>query len=187
MPRRTTYSRQDVIQAAFGLVEEQGLQQLSARTVARRLRSSTAPVYSNFATMDELSRAVVRQAKELLQEYATTPNTGRVFLDLGVGFVRFARDHRNLFRALFLESNAYQDVIAELHAFMLSVMDRDEKLDALSREQKGALLTRMAIITHGFAAQICVGLIEEADDDFIVNTLLDIGAGIVDAALTGAE
>jgi len=56
MPRKTVYTKDDVIRAACDLVEECGLSCLTARAVANKLHSSTAPVYSNFNTMDELSR-----------------------------------------------------------------------------------------------------------------------------------
>ncbi|MFH1843842.1 MAG: hypothetical protein ABIF77_11620 [bacterium] len=186
MPPRATFSKQDVIQAAFDLVDTYGMTGLSARAVAQELDSSTAPVYSNFSTMDELARAVIRKATDLLFEYATTPQTEKVFLNLGVGVVRFAQEHRFLFKALFLESNAYQDIIAELLAAMLEVIDQDERLNSLTREQKQALLTKMSIVTLGYASQICLGFIADTDDHCIVSHLEDIGSCVVEAALVEA-
>jgi AcrR family transcriptional regulator len=181
------YSREDVSQAAFDLVEARGLSALSARAVAHHLSSSTAPVYSNFDTMAELALAVIRQAKDLLQQYAAVSYTDRVFLNMGVGFVRFARDHRNLFRALFLEGDKYRNIIGELHGEMLTLMGRDPKLAPLSLDQKGVLLSKMAMFTFGYATQVCVGLMRATTDEDIITTLQDVGSRVVDAAIEEAQ
>ena len=46
-----------------------GDQAINARTVAAALQCSTQPVFSNFATMDELRLAVVEKADILCQAY----------------------------------------------------------------------------------------------------------------------
>ncbi len=187
MPRKSVFSRQDVIQAAYDLVEEHGLHKLSARTVADRLQSSTAPVYTNFQTMDDLTREVLHRGKDLLQMYATGPHTEHIFLNMGIGVIKYARDHSNMYRALFLESSAYKDILNDLRAFLLLVLDRDERLSCLSQPQKDDLLTKMSIITHGIAAQVCVGLIDVRGDEDISETLRSVGSSVVATAIAEAQ
>jgi AcrR family transcriptional regulator len=187
VPPKATYTKKDVVQAAYDLVAEEGLQRLTARAVAQRLEASTAPVYSNFATMEELAREVVLKAKDQLYAFATTPYTDNVFLNIGVGVALFARDHRNLFKATFLEGNEFKDVILELRTSMRKVMDRDESLSVLSDRQKDELLTKMSTFTYGFASQICLGLIECVDQNFVIETLMDVGACVVGAAIAEAS
>ncbi len=187
MPRKSVFSRQDVIQAAYDLVEEHGLHRLSARTVADRLQSSTAPVYTNFQTMNDLIREVLRLGKDLLLVYATRPHTERIFLNMGIGVIKYARDHSNMYRALFLESGAYKDLLNDLRASLLPVLDRDERLSCLSQPQKDDLLTKMSIITHGIAAQVCIGLIDVHGNENIGETLQSVGASVVTAAIAEAQ
>ncbi len=52
MVRKSVFSREEIIQAGFDLVDKQGLEQLTARNVAEEIGSSTAPVYSNFNNME---------------------------------------------------------------------------------------------------------------------------------------
>jgi hypothetical protein len=41
----------------------------------------------------------------------------------------------------------------------------------------------MWTFTHGLAALICVGLIKDCDQDYIIKTLLDIGTDVIGATL----
>lgn len=186
MPRRTIFSRQEIVQAAFELVDENGRGRLTARGVADRMRASTAPVYSNFRNMNDLARAVMLRGRDILQEYATAPHTEHVFLNMGVGIIKFARDHRHLFREMFLETAEYKDILTELRASLLEVMGRDEMLDALALPQKEELLFKMSVITYGIAAQVCVGLMEMKSDEEITNILSVVGSAVVEAALADA-
>ena len=54
MARKTTFSREDVEQAAMEILEAEGAAAVTARRVADALGASTAPVYSNYASMEEL-------------------------------------------------------------------------------------------------------------------------------------
>jgi AcrR family transcriptional regulator len=186
MPRRTVFSREEIVQVAFELVDEKGRNRLTARGVADRMSASTAPVYSNFKSMDELARAVMLRSRDILQEYATAPHTEHVFLNMGIGIIKFARDHRHLFREMFLETAEYQDILTELRESLLDVMGQDESLDALALSQKDELLFKMSVITYGIAAQVCVGLMELESDEEITDMLSIVGSAVVETALADA-
>ena len=113
MPPKVQFTREDVIQAAFDFVREQGIKKLSARKVAQMLKSSTAPVYSHFKSMKELEMEVLRKAKDLLLQYTRSSYTDRVFLNMGTGYAVFAREHSELFRAIFLGRETYTDIVEE--------------------------------------------------------------------------
>ena len=105
MPPKAKFSKEEIVQAAFNIVQQKGLPALTARRVARNLKSSTAPVYSYFQSMNQLEREVIAEAVDMLHQYTLRPYTDRVFLNMGTGIAIFARDQSNLFRALFLEKN----------------------------------------------------------------------------------
>jgi AcrR family transcriptional regulator len=186
MPPKETYTRQDIVQAAFGIAREEGLYKLTARKVAARLRCSTAPVYSHFESMHDLERAVIRKARDLLFEYATRPYTDRIFLNMGTGIVLFARDQSELFRALFLERRIFGDILAELRTDLLEKMKADDRFAAMPEEDRNDLLETMWIFTHGYASLICVGLADETNQQEIINKLDEVGSVIVAAATEAA-
>lgn len=186
MPPKETYTKQDIIQAAFDIAREKGLEGLTARKVAERLRCSTAPVYSHFQSMHDLEREVIRKARDLMFEYATRPYTDRVFLNMSTGIVLFARDQSELFRALFLERRIFGDILAGFRSSLLEKMKADERFVDMPEEDRNALLDTMWIFTHGYASLICVGLIGETRQDQIIEKLNQVGTVIV-AAATGTK
>ena len=183
MPPKTTFQRDDVIQAAFEIIQEQGLKKLSARKVAERLGSSTAPVYSCFDSMDKLAREAIRKAKDLLFQYATRPHTENAFLNIGVGVVLFSRDYNLLYQALFSESSKFKEVVEELGKSFGEQMTKVPRLEGISCVDRRNLLRKMWIFTHGLATLINIGLIEDNSDEYIINILQSVGKAVTDAAV----
>lgn len=99
-PRSTQFSREDIVDAAFGLVREQGWAGFSVPVVARAIGASTMPIYSQFANVRELEDAVCLKAMELLKERMLEDLTGDTWIDQAVTFVRFAMEEKHLFRCL---------------------------------------------------------------------------------------
>ena len=186
MPPKENYTRQDIVQAAFRIAQEKGLDGLTARKVAERLQCSTAPVYSHFQSMHKLEREVIKLARDLLFEYATRPYTDRVFLNMGTGIVLFARDQSELFRILFLERRIFGDILAEFRSDLLEKMKTDDRFAAMPIEERNAILETMWTFTHGYASLICVGLVEETDQKQIIEKLNEVGSVIVAAAIEAA-
>ena len=103
MIQPSVYSREKVVEAAFQLIREQGWPAASVRAIARRLGSSTMPIYSHAKSIDELEKDLRMKARVLLKEYQHRPYTEFALLNLAFGYIVFARDEKNLFRFLFLE------------------------------------------------------------------------------------
>ena len=59
MPPKVKLSREDIIDTAISIIRESGVSALNARTIAAALNCSTQPVFSNFATMEELRIAAL--------------------------------------------------------------------------------------------------------------------------------
>jgi len=183
MPPRIRFTREQVVEAAVLIVERDGLKSLTARNVAASLGSSTAPVYSQFATMEELALAVIRETQKMLLEYTTRPYTDRVFLNMGTGVAMFACEHALLYRALMLEGDSYGDVVHEILDTLESELGRDGRFTSLSATEKHVLMTKMWTFTHGLASLISVGLIKECNQDHVVGALVDIGTDVIGATL----
>ncbi len=183
MPPRVKYTRDDVIEAAGEIVEESGLRNLTARSVADKLGSSTAPVYNNFATMDELALEVIRKTQQALLEYTRRSYTDRVFLNMGTGVAMFACEHSRLYRTLMLEGDNYRHVVNEILDALDRELAKDQHFASLSDSERRRLLNKMWIFTHGLASLICVGLIKDCDQEYIIKTLMDVGADVVGATL----
>lgn len=185
MPPKTVFKKEDVINAAFKIVKKNGIKVLTARKVANELKSSVVPVYSNFESMEKLSKEVLKKAKDLLSEYVTGSYTDRVFLNIGVGIAVFARDEPMLFRAIFLEDESvlYKDIVDEFIKSMRIQMKKDKRFTKMTDEERSALLNKMWIFTHGIASLICVGLMKDDSNEYIIDLLLDVGSAVIGKAL----
>lgn len=99
-PRNIQFSREEIVEAAFQLVREEGWPGFSVQAVAKAINGSTMPIYSQFANVRELEDAVCLKAMELLKERMLENLTGDQWIDQAILFVRFAEEERYLFRCL---------------------------------------------------------------------------------------
>ena len=69
MPPKVKVTKDDIVKTAIELVREHGEEALGARAIAARIGCSTQPVFSNFATMEELRRAVIAAAYDIYLDF----------------------------------------------------------------------------------------------------------------------
>ncbi|MBQ5900427.1 MAG: TetR/AcrR family transcriptional regulator [Clostridia bacterium] len=117
MPPKVKITKEDIINAAVSLVRENGADALNARTVASLLGCSTQPVFSNFATMDELRLAVVEKADEICNEYIKKEieiGDFPAYKASGMAYIRFAKEEKELFRLLYMRDRTGEKLPATL-------------------------------------------------------------------------
>lgn len=187
MPPRVTFTKEDVVEHALQVIREGGLSSFSARQIARKMNSSTAPVYQWFNSMDELLEAIMVRIKERMLEYMRKKYTDRHFLNIGMGFAIFARDEKELFKAFHLENKKLRHLIDDLFHELLDDMVNDPRFAEMSAEARGKLLDKMWRFTFGLSTEICFDIIKNPSNEFIQQTLLETGAIIIADALRKPE
>jgi AcrR family transcriptional regulator len=186
MARKTTFTRDDVVSAALAVVQERGLAALTARSVARRLSASTAPVYSNFASMEQLQQQVLALADAQLRQSCLQMWTAERFLNMGIGYLHYALDHPNLFKALYYERHDEFCPQPAIKDALLGVLDTHPLLGALPRPIKEELLFQASVYSHGLAVLICSGLWRDPDLELATRWLRNVGGLLVQAAMAAA-
>lgn len=102
MPPRIKVTKQMVAEASFEVVRVDGHENLNARTIAKHLGCSTQPVLYSFKTVDEVRQAAYEIADEYHTSFILPKETDEnPMLSLGLNYVRFGQEERNLFRFLF--------------------------------------------------------------------------------------
>jgi AcrR family transcriptional regulator len=177
MPPKINFSRESIISAAFELVEERGVEELSARKVAEKLQSSQAPIYTQFKNIEELKTEVFVRSKKLLFEYINQEYTEKPFLNIGVGISIFSREHKNLFQAM---SNK-KEIMLELFSTLTEKMMEDPRFTRVSSEKRRSILDKMAIATFGLVELMAKGLMEDTANEKIIQTLNEIGSAVIKA------
>jgi AcrR family transcriptional regulator len=158
MPVRYSFTKDRFVEAAFEIVRTKGWDKLSARSLAKELNCSTMPIYSYLKSMKDLRKELRRKAVDLLVSYQTTPKTGHIFFDMGLGYVSFAKEEKNLFRFLYAEKDpelrnrsakkSFRGVTFET---LIRNMKTDPALEGLDEVRIKKVLTKMWIFVHGLA------------------------------------
>jgi AcrR family transcriptional regulator len=181
MPMKSRFTVDDIIDAAFSISREEGLEKFSARAIAHRMQSSTMPIYSCLSSMRELEYAVRKRAVDLLISYATKVRTGDVFPGHGRG-LRHVRQEREAPLQDALLSEATEESIDLRGRFKEYVMEAllekltdFEPLKDFSEEQKRSLLDRNWVFNHGLAMLLNNSLIDDLDEKQVAELLLDNG------------
>lgn len=159
MPPKIKITKEDIISATLDIVRSSGAQGMNARTVAAALNCSTQPVFSNFATMEQLHIAVAQQAMELYEEYIRNEIAKGEFPAYkasGMAYIRFAKEERELFKLLYMcdrsgaplpEGSSVDSQMESLVRENIGLDDRDAKLFHLE----------MWAYVHGIATMFATG------------------------------
>jgi hypothetical protein len=185
MPAKSKFSAEDIVNTAFDIARSEGLEYCSARAIAHKLKSSTMPIYSCLNSMRELEQAVVKKAVDVLIEYETKARTGDIFLDMGIGYIMFAKNEKHLFRMLFISErkSGKEDTKKRFRKYildaLLNALNGFEPLEGFSEQERMGLIDRMWIFCHGLAMLMYNSIIENVDEKQVAEMLLDVGIFII--------
>lgn len=156
MPPKAKFEKESIINAAFEVVRKEGWEGLSARSIARELNSSTGPIYSHLKSMKILEEEALRKAWALFEKYMTTPVTGDKWIDQGIGHLRFAKDERALYKAIF--DGRHHNVPNKIGQAVWKNLTEDLSdyplFKDLSREMQQEIRSSRWIFNHGLASLI---------------------------------
>lgn len=185
MPPRSKISREDIVDAAFSIVRESGIEQMNTRQVAQHLGCSTQPVMYHFKTMEILRQEAYERADLFHTEFLLSGKSDDVmpFLRIGLNYIRFAWEEAPLFRFLF--QSGYSP-----HRTIMEIVDSDELRPILSALQKETSLglerakevfMTLALLTHGYASLLSNHHIEY-DEALVISHLTRALHGAILAA-----
>lgn len=180
MPPRTKFDREAIVEAAFEIAKEEGFSGITARSVAKRLHSSVAPIYINFETIDDLVKAVVERIFALMDELLKKQKGPNLFENIGKASLEFAREYPVFFRELVMQKNPYMTSYETFQDTMVEALAEDENMRGLTYEERKHLLLKMRIFQTGLTVMVANGqlpswidkqsaeaLLLETGDDFL--------------------
>ncbi|MBE6531234.1 MAG: TetR/AcrR family transcriptional regulator [Ruminococcaceae bacterium] len=113
MPPKVKITKNEIIQTALELLRKEGESAINARSLASALGCSTQPIFSNFATMEDLQNAVRSSAYELYLDFLNREAESEKYPKykaFGMAYVRFAKEEKELFRFLFMCDRTGEDI-----------------------------------------------------------------------------
>lgn len=158
MPPKAKFTRDKIIQTALNIVQENGIESLSARALGARLDSSARPIFTVFQNMEEVQQEVLNAARSKYNEYtrkglSQTP----AFKGTGEQYIQFAKDEPKLFQLLFMSEKINTMTIGNRLALddyyneiILSIQTQYD----VSKNVANKLYRHLWVYTHGIATLI---------------------------------
>ncbi len=182
-----------LVQAAIGLLAEQGPSALKVRAVASASGLSTMVVYSHFGGIPELMSAVADQGfKELGRAFAQVPVTDDPIADLfamALACRRLARQNPHLHDLMFglstratyrplpdadLRLSGHSPAFREAHAHVIAGCQRLVRSGRVERQEPEVIAAQLWSFVHGYITlELAEHFVEF--DDAVAQVLLPMG------------
>ena len=181
MPPKVKITKKMVEDASFEVIRVKGHENLNARTIAEFLGCSTQPVLYTFKTVDEIREAAYALADRFHTEFIMPGETDRnPMLALGLNYVRFGYEEKNLFRFLFqTDKFGGKDIGALMSdpglSGILEVMAGGLKVDT---DRAREMFLTFFCVAHGLASLLANNSMEY-DEEQITKMLENVFLGMV--------
>lgn len=160
MARKETITRDYLFETAFQMLREEGIENVTARKLAARAGCSTQPIFRLYSNMEELWQELFEEGVVFFEQYYSkarlydfTP-----FVNLGITYIQFAVEEKNLFQMLFLTANRYGKSLYEILNGKLGSVGREFiKAQNEGCKNPGDLFMKMWIFIHGSASMAITG------------------------------
>jgi len=149
-----------ILDTAFAMTREEGFANVTARKVAAKAGCSTQPIFRVYQSMDELWDAVYERAAGFFQDYYSLyPRMGKVpFSNLGMAYIAFAREEKNLFELLFVNSRpGCKSMYELLNGAEGNIVYEINLARAAGCPDPGDIFMKMWIFIHGAACMTLTG------------------------------
>ena len=178
MPPKVKITKKEIIEAGLKLVQKDGANALNARSIATVLNCSTQPIFSNFATMDELQNAITNAAYEhYLSFLKSEAEAGKYpqYKAFGMAYIRFAKDEPELFKLLFMcdRNNKELTPTVDFTTSVEIIMNTNK----VTRETAELMHLEMWSCVHGIAVMLATSFVK-LEWELIDNMLSDIYKGL---------
>lgn len=160
MARTISITKQNLLDAAISLVKREGAEALTARKLASEAHCSTQPIFRVYSNMDELNEEVFGLVMEMFSDHCEAyPKTSSVpFVDLGLAYISYAQENKELFRLLFLSEKRYgNSLMGMLNGKTGFLKTQISAAVSSGCKDPEGLFMKMWIMIHGSACMALTG------------------------------
>lgn len=170
MPPRPKYTREDIIDKAFEMTRENGIEAVVARELGKQLGTSSSPIFTAFKNMEELQGEVRKKALKVFEDYVSDAmNHTPAFKYVGMKMIEFAMKEPKLFQLVYMRehdgSQTFPMLVEELGATVGVCIEIMQKDYDLSYEDAELLFQQTWLHTFGIcvlvAGKVCTLSMEE--------------------------
>lgn len=160
MARKESITKEDILNAALQMVREEGMENVTARRLAAKAGCSTQPIFRIYQNMEEMEKDLYEKVIDHFDEFYTAYPKKDVFafVDLGMSYIQFAVQEKNLFRLLFLAEERHGRSMYELLNGRSGAVKREiARAKEAGCKEPGDLFMKMWIFIHGAACMAITG------------------------------
>jgi len=174
MPPKTRFDKTNIIKTSYELMEEKGIEAVVAREIAKKLGSTTAPIFTCFKNMDELIEAVYNLATDKCEEYLNEAiNYSPALKEFGLRLYRYSKSHPNAYKFIFMkhksDSNQNFANVGFIDILEPLISEESEEFN-ISYEESRKLINMMCVYSLGLGT-LCVNKIKEFSEDEVSNQI----------------
>ena len=169
MPKKVFYTKEYIVGVALQIVREGGKQNLTARTVAKRMGCSVCPIFSAFENMEELHGEVIKAARKVYDDYVDEGLKKAIaFKGVGEAYIKFAVNEPKLFQLLFMNDDAVRnlnDVLPSIDGNYDKILQSVLTQYGVTERTAFKLYKNLWVFTHGIAAMCATRTCEFSDGE----------------------
>lgn len=158
MPTKIKISKDMILDTAFEIVKQHGIEKLSNREIANKLKCSIRPIYYQFSNVEEMQKELYLKIEKYFYKFLLDNMIEGIpsYKQVGINYIKFAKKEKKLFQTLFMNETGLTP-----NVFVSKVGDdykEVEKLIKLSTNLKDNDIkdfhTKMWIFCHGIATLV---------------------------------
>lgn len=188
MPPKAKFAREEIVSAALKIIEERGMDALTARSLGAELKSSARPIFTVFNNMEEVQAAALAAARSIYESFETDcMSQQNAFKGSGMGYIKFAVEHPRLFQLLFMTEKENvpdsDNVLSGIDDFYDIILNTVVNQYGVDRETAKSIYLHLWIYSHGIASLIATNVCNFTQEE-VSNLLSDVGAAIIKKIIT---
>ena len=106
MPTQIKISKDMILDAAFEIVRQNGMEKLNNREIAKRLKCSIRPIYYQFKNVYEMQEELYKKIEKFFYQFLLDNMIEDVpkYKQVGINYIKFAKQEKNFFQILFMSN-----------------------------------------------------------------------------------
>ena len=168
MPTKIRISKDMILDAAFEIVRKDGMEKLSNRELANKLKCSIRPIYYQFENVEKMQKELYLKIEQYFYKFILDNMVEEIpkYKQVGINYIKFAKKEKKLFQILFMT-----DVGLTPDAFVLKSGEDYKEIEKLIKisanikeEDIKDFHTKMWIFCHGIATLVANDTIKLTDN-----------------------
>lgn len=167
MSTKIKISKDMILDTAFDIVRKDGMEKLSNRELANRLKCSIRPIYYQFENVQQMQKELYAKIEHYFYKFILDNMIEEIpkYKQVGINYIKFAQKEKRLFQILFMS-----DIGLTPDAFVSKAGEDYEEIEKLIKistnirdEDIKEFHTKMWFFCHGIATLVASDTIKLTD------------------------